>query len=721
MWSCPTHEDAEPSLSVSEGDDGRALVKCHAGCQTETVVSALGLSMADLFVSKPKTSRREIVATYRYRKADGELLFEVLRFEPKEFAQRRPDGNGGHVWNLHGVEPVLFRLPELIKGVAEGRTAYFVEGEKDVLAFQKRGHCATCNPGGAGKWRPQFARIFEGAQVVIVADDDEPGERQALAVAASLEGVAASVSIVKAARGKDASDHFDAGLRVEDFVDWSPEHGQVDHLSSLLAEVRMFLCKYVALTDAQATAVTLWVVVTWLVEWLETAPYLAITSPEKRSGKSRLLEALALVVRLPWYAVLPSEAVVFRKISSDTPTLLLDECDAIWSGRGPSDKYEGLRGMINAGHRSGATVPRCVPPKFEVRDFAVFCLKAIAAIGKVPDTISDRAIPIRLHRRRPDQRVARFRQRDTEAETAELRERLALWATTAETRAIAESRPEIPDALHDRAADVWEPLLAVADAAGGDWPSHARRAAIELHDPENEVEDGTLGIRLLAEVLTVFADRGDPPTMHTETLLEALHAMEEAPWSDLRGKPIDSRKVARLLRPYGPRPGSVRVGQRVAKGWRRENFEDAWSRYLPRNPSEPAPQGSQGHNGTETGTCTDSADPGVTHVNPRNRSEMNDCDAVTFLNPETGDAEPSRDEAIPATPESNETPQHPSGGDLAASSPVATSIEFDGDVDAFMAAAREQHGIAPGGEPAIDEATPGPSVRPPASGSRAKR
>ena len=129
---CPAHDDQIPSLSVSEGMDGRVLLNCHTGCTTENVVDALGLSLADLFVQCSKKGRRPIVATYPYHGADGELLFEAVRFEPKTFRLRRPDRSGGWTWNLKGVKRVPYRLPELLEAVNEGRTICIVEGEKDV-------------------------------------------------------------------------------------------------------------------------------------------------------------------------------------------------------------------------------------------------------------------------------------------------------------------------------------------------------------------------------------------------------------------------------------------------------------------------------------------------------------------------------------------------------------------------------------------------------------
>lgn len=166
---------------------------------------------------------REIEAVYPYCDADGTLLYEVVRFRPKDFRQRRPDGDGGYVWGLGEQPTVLYRWPEVRAAVVAGDTVYIVEGERDVEAIRGVDCVATCNTGGAGKWRPEFSAELAGAEVVIVADKDEPGRKHARQVFASLRDVAASVRVVEARTGKDAADHLAAGHRVDDFLAvWPP-------------------------------------------------------------------------------------------------------------------------------------------------------------------------------------------------------------------------------------------------------------------------------------------------------------------------------------------------------------------------------------------------------------------------------------------------------------------------------------------------------------------
>ncbi len=245
---CPAHEDHTPSLSVAEGDGGKLLVKCLAGCATEDVTKALGLKMADLFPDDGKHNGNgrahgrtagSIVATYDYRDADGTLLFQVCRMEPKDFRQRKPDKAAldGWTWNTKGTKRVLYRLPEIKAAIAGGELIFVVEGEKDAGALVERGFAATCNAGGAGKWSLDYSRTLEGASVVIIADKDTPGKAHAANVAAKTHGLAASVKVIELPdvvkpEGrkpvKDAFDFFAAG-------------GTAEELKALIEKAPVFL------------------------------------------------------------------------------------------------------------------------------------------------------------------------------------------------------------------------------------------------------------------------------------------------------------------------------------------------------------------------------------------------------------------------------------------------------------------------------------------------
>ncbi len=206
---CPAHDDRHASLSVARGDDGRVLLHCHAGCAPVAVCQALGLRMGDLFPpSNNGDGLGRILATYDYRNAAGELLFQVVRFEGKEFRQRRPDGNGGWLWKLGRTPRVLYRLPELMAAPRDVRV-WVVEGEKDADRLASVGLLATTNPGGAGKWsKLADDSALHGRLVVIIPDKDAAGRAHATDVAMRLQNRAAEIRIVELpGPGKDAAVH----------------------------------------------------------------------------------------------------------------------------------------------------------------------------------------------------------------------------------------------------------------------------------------------------------------------------------------------------------------------------------------------------------------------------------------------------------------------------------------------------------------------------------
>ncbi len=260
---CPAHDDRNPSLSISTGIDGRALVYCHAACEAEAICEAVGLSLRDLMAERSNRNdeatrgKSRIVATYDYRDEADKIVFQVVRFEPKDFRQRRPDDNGGWNWKVKGIRVVPFLLPRIVKHPNE--TAFVVEGEKDALALSKLGLVATCNSGGAGKWRAEHAEFLRGRHVVVLPDNDEAGGKHADQVARSLSGVATSIKVIELPglppKG-DVSDWLAGGgtkdelLRiVEDSSEWEPTNDRLFTLQDQsgwtdLANSKRFVDKY---------------------------------------------------------------------------------------------------------------------------------------------------------------------------------------------------------------------------------------------------------------------------------------------------------------------------------------------------------------------------------------------------------------------------------------------------------------------------------------------
>jgi len=373
--------------------------------------------------------------------------------------------------------------------------------------------------------------------------------------------------------------------------------------AELLDDVRAFIGRFVAFpSDAALVAVTLWAVMTYMVEYLHATPRLALLSPEPGSGKTRVLEVLALLVRLPMLALNASPAAIFRTLALEPRTLLFDEVDAIWSKRGKDgDSNEDLRALLNSGYRRGATIPRCVGPRHEVQNFAVYAAAALAGLGDLPDTLMSRSIIIRMRRRLRSERVESFRLRVHEPQAQPLAERLKVWGEAVGPQ-VGAAWPKLPPGVEDRAAELWEPLIAVADAAGGHWPETVRAACAELLKVAEE-RDVSLGVRLLIDLRTVF---GEDDAMTTTDVLEELHRLDEAPWGDLYGKPLQARNLARMLKQYEVKSTKVKVDGRALQGYRREDLWEAWERYAPTftpaQPEPPEPPAGCSDNPVHTGT-----------------------------------------------------------------------------------------------------------------------
>jgi hypothetical protein len=348
--------------------------------------------------------------------------------------------------------------------------------------------------------------------------------------------------------------------------------------AELLERLVWFIRRYVALSKDQALLSALWVVHTHTLDAADTTPYLNVKSAEKRSGKTRLLEVLSLLAAGSWLTGRVTAAVLVRKVAAEAPALLLDESDAAF--KGDREYAETLRGVLNAGFRRGGVASLCVGQGANItyEDFPVYCPKVIAGIGKLPDTVADRSIPIELRRRRPSEKVERFRLRKVGPEALPISRDVRAWAQR-HLDSLSTAEPDLPDELDDRAQDIIEPLLAIADEVGGEYPEWSRRAAVGLLTGEEREDAESLGVRLLRNVRAVFDDKSSD-RLPTGKLLEALHVMEEAPWGSFRGEALDARGLARLLKPYGVKPEKLREGDDTFRGYRRTSFEGAWARYL---------------------------------------------------------------------------------------------------------------------------------------------
>ena len=201
---CPAHADHNPSLSLRDGRDGRILVKCHAGCEQTVVIASL--KALGLWPEREQYMNK-IIATYDYTDEKGDLLYQIVREDPKAFKQRRPDGFGGWTWKKH-PDQVLYHLREVV----ENPIVFVVEGEKDVEKLREHGFVATTNAGGAkAPWLRSYTDALRGREVIIIPDSDPPGRQRAATIARALLGNVASLLVLELDDAKDITEWFELG------------------------------------------------------------------------------------------------------------------------------------------------------------------------------------------------------------------------------------------------------------------------------------------------------------------------------------------------------------------------------------------------------------------------------------------------------------------------------------------------------------------------------
>jgi hypothetical protein len=285
----------------------------------------------------------------------------------------------------------------------------------------------------------------------------------------------------------------------------------------------------------------------------------------------------------------PTEAVLFRLIDQEKPTVLFDEIDTVFHGGKSDERSEGMRGLLNSGFKLTGKIPRCVKVRdnHEPYDFSTFCPKVLAGIGKLPDTVEDRSIPIPLVRKTKSQKVERFRAREAEERARPIKEALEAWAGGAVIEELRRARPLMPEeGLTDRQRDICEPLLAIADLAGEGWPERARRDLVKIF-ATSEGETDSLSTQALRDIRRVFSDQ-ELNRISTVELLNHLIDIAESPWGGLwadsiaRGNPRGpAQRLASFLRPHRIFPKTYTFADgKDAKGYEEAAFADAWERYL---------------------------------------------------------------------------------------------------------------------------------------------
>jgi Protein of unknown function (DUF3631) len=389
-----------------------------------------------------------------------------------------------------------------------------------------------------------------------------------------------------------ASDQSTSGTAPAPRLGWlgQPPGAVVRPGPEVLDDVAAFVARFsVFPSEHCAPTLALWYAHTHAVEQFYVTPRLVLDSAEPGSGKTRVLEVAQYLVRAPEMTISATPAALFRLVSMGPITILFDEVDVIFNPKNGGNN-EDLRGLLNAGYKRSATIARCVgdAKDMKVQRFPVYAPAALVGIaGGMPATITTRAITIHMRRRRTDEPVEPFRERQVASQAKPIREQLAAWIDSTGTQ-LGDAQPDMPDGVTDRSAEIWEPLLSIADTAGGHWPDTARHAC--RHFVLNTGPQITSpGVRMLADLRDLFT-RHRTDRLPTKTILAELLDLDEAPWGDIHGKPLDARRLSRELGRYGARPVTFETDEGSTKGYvtygttgrqAQTGLSDAWARYLP--------------------------------------------------------------------------------------------------------------------------------------------
>lgn len=504
---------------------------------------------------------------------------------------------------------------DALLGVLDAAKPFTVDREKAISsapALSESGIDAL-QPGADPEAIEEALRVLGG--LLIGADPltrelTREGAIRKLAAA----GIKAPARLIDAAIGPAQGYPEPRAARIVD-DDPAPWEQKVDG-PELLSAIEELCSRFVVLPAGAGVVLALWVPHTHAFDAARATPYLAVESPEKRCGKTLLLEVIGQMVRRPLTTSNISLAMVFRVIECAAPTLLIDETETFL------ENHDGLRGVLNGGHRrAGAYVIRGVGDDYEPKRFSTWCPKALALIGKLPDTLQDRSIVIEMRRKTAGEKVDPFRPELLEIEFEQLRRKLVRWAQDT-VPALERAEPELPKELGDRAADCWRPLLAIADAAGGNWPRIAREVAVRFSGSGAQ-EDESANVMLLADLRDLFASRGERVT--SAEIVAALAMMESRPWPEWRhGKPMTVRQLAHLLKGFGISPRQLWVDNEKVRGYELADFEDAFKRYLPAANPAIYPVGAVGAN--EDGPASHFFDPVGGPIPTRSKTFASDCE-----------------------------------------------------------------------------------------------
>lgn len=358
------------------------------------------------------------------------------------------------------------------------------------------------------------------------------------------------------------------------FSDPAPWPDTILNAEQLLDEVSEAIASYVVLPSPAVDVISLWIVHAHALESFDITPRLNLSSPDKGCGKTTLLDVLATLLPRPLRTENCTPAVLFRCVDKHCPTLLLDEVDTYLPA------HEEMRGMLNAGHRRGAKALRCEGDNNDIRAFNAFAPVVLAGIGSLPGTLHDRSLLIPLVRAKPNEVVQRFDSRKT-AREIELKSKLIRWAGD-HTEELNDSDPVMPGSAHNRLADNWRPLFAIAQAVGGSWRKKVRLSFEHMNSDTQADEAQGMGTALLADIRNLFEESGSQK-IFSAAIVERLIEIEGRPWAEYgrAQKLISKNQLARLLGKFKIKSTSLRIGSDTSKGYNLADFSEAFERFLP--------------------------------------------------------------------------------------------------------------------------------------------
>jgi hypothetical protein len=356
-----------------------------------------------------------------------------------------------------------------------------------------------------------------------------------------------------------------------------------EETAELLESCRNWIHGYVIVSNDQAVVLACWLLHTYAFDAAETTPYIHITAPERECGKSRLMEVLEALAMSPVRSSGMTPAALVRCVDDKRATIFLDEMDAQLGG--DKEYAEAIRGILNAGFRKGGKFYKCVGKEHSLREFDAYSPKCLAGIGKLSGTIASRSITIEMRRKTASETVEAFRIREVQAAALPIRERLEAWNESGISGQLEIIHPAALDGLGDRQNDIAEPLLCIAELAGPGWTARLSAALKALFEADASAENVSMGVALLSDIRAIFNEQGTG-RLSSEVLAEQLRALDGRPWAEWsHGKGFTKNNLANQLKKYRIHPDKNRYGEKSLRGYRRQDFEDAWSRYCPSPPS----------------------------------------------------------------------------------------------------------------------------------------